>query len=129
MNRWLAAGLAALLLVPLLFVAALAGALPARPATDAEGPSEAALVGLPPAYLADQALAEDGVYVAGPAIAAGGGDARALAAQVLVNPRITVYDGGRADIAAGIVDARVLALLQTLSARWELTVTSLKAGH
>src|SRR5205085_7079390 len=40
----------------------------------------------------------------------------ALAQRVLANPRIEVYACGRRDIAAGIIDRRVLATLEFLAA-------------
>jgi len=77
----------------------------------------------------DGVLAKAAAYLTTPALPAVDGDAAELASQVLANPRLTIYEAGRADIAAAVIDARVLALLQTLSQRWELTVTSLKTGH
>jgi hypothetical protein len=53
-----------------------------------------------------------------------------LARQVLESKRLVIYSGGRADIAAGITDVRVLVLLRYLSSRYkEVTVTSLTSGH
>ena len=48
---------------------------------------------------------------------------------VLNNPRITIYEGGRADIAAGDIDHRVLQMLQLLAEEYELGVSSLISGH
>lgn len=82
------------------------------------------------AVYVDQVLAKAGAYLAAPPVLTPvSSDARLLAAQVLANPRLTIYEAGRGDVAAGAVDTRVLVVLQTLSQRWELTVTSLKAGH
>jgi outer membrane biosynthesis protein TonB len=54
----------------------------------------------------------------------------ALAQRVLANPRIEVYPCGRRDIAAGIIDRRVLATLEFLAASGlKPTVTSLHCGH
>ncbi len=50
-------------------------------------------------------------------------------AAVLNNPRLVIYAEGRADIATGQIDARVLQLLQTLSQRYTLHVSSLRTGH
>ncbi len=50
-------------------------------------------------------------------------------AAVLNNPRLVIYAEGRADIAAGLIDHRVLQLLQTLSQRYTLHVSSLRSGH
>lgn len=54
----------------------------------------------------------------------------ALAKQVLADRRITLYDGGRNDVAAGGVDVRVLALVAYLAEAYgQVTVSSLVAGH
>ena len=54
----------------------------------------------------------------------------ALAQRVLANPRIEIYSCGRRDIEAGIVDRRVLAMLEFLaSSGLKPTVTSLRCGH
>ena len=53
-----------------------------------------------------------------------------LARRVLANRRIELYACGRRDIAAGIVDRRVLATLEFLAASGlKPTVTSLRCGH
>lgn len=53
-----------------------------------------------------------------------------LAKQLLVNPDVLIYEGGRADIAAGRIDVRVIVLLGYLAERHgTLTVSSLFAGH
>jgi hypothetical protein len=53
-----------------------------------------------------------------------------LGAQVLRDPRISMYAGGQRDIAAGRVDPRVLSLLLFLGRRTgEVTVSSLVSGH
>jgi hypothetical protein len=53
-----------------------------------------------------------------------------LAARVLRDPRITIYPGGRDDVAAGRVDVRVLALLLYLAqTQGQVTVSSLVSGH
>ncbi len=53
-----------------------------------------------------------------------------LQRRVLANPRIEVYECGRQDIRAGIVDRRVLATLEFLAASGlKPTVTSLRCGH
>ncbi|MBS3941992.1 MAG: lytic transglycosylase domain-containing protein [Actinobacteria bacterium] len=54
---------------------------------------------------------------------------RTLIAMVLANPHLEIYAAGRDDIAAGRVDARVLAVLQMLSEHHTLTISSLKTGH
>ena len=54
----------------------------------------------------------------------------ALARHVLSNPRIEIYSCGRRDIEAGIVDRRVLAMLEFLAGSGlKPTVTSLRCGH
>ncbi|MGK2938316.1 MAG: lytic murein transglycosylase [Solirubrobacteraceae bacterium] len=57
-------------------------------------------------------------------------DKQTLQRRVLANPRIEVYSGGRRDIAAGVIDRRVLATLEFLAANgMKPTVTSLRSGH
>ncbi len=53
----------------------------------------------------------------------------ALIAAVLANPRLDIYPAGRDDIASGRIDVRVLQLLQALSQRYTLHVSSLRSGH
>ncbi len=54
----------------------------------------------------------------------------ALQRRVLSNPRIEVYECGRRDISAGIVDRRVLATLEFLAASGlKPSATSLRCGH
>jgi Transglycosylase SLT domain/Peptidase family M23 len=53
-----------------------------------------------------------------------------LQQQVLSDPRIEIYDGGRRDIISGQIDRRVLATLKFLtSAGLKPTVSCLKSGH
>ena len=53
-----------------------------------------------------------------------------LAAKVLKDSRITIYDCGRRDIEAGLIDARVLATLTYLADRnMNPTVSCLQCGH
>jgi len=52
-----------------------------------------------------------------------------LIADVLANPRLMIYEAGRDDIRRGRIDARVLTLLQQLSTRYELYLSSLQTGH
>ena len=53
-----------------------------------------------------------------------------LAQRVLGDGRITIYGGGRSDIASGRVDPRVLALLLYLAeANGQITVSCLLSGH
>ncbi|HEV2060908.1 MAG TPA: lytic murein transglycosylase, partial [Solirubrobacteraceae bacterium] len=53
-----------------------------------------------------------------------------LAKRVLANPAIDIYACGRRDIAAGIVDRRVLATLEFLAASGlKPTVSSIRCGH
>jgi len=54
----------------------------------------------------------------------------ALIKRVLANPRIELYECGRRDVRAGIVDRRVLASLEFLAASGlRPGVTSLRCGH
>jgi outer membrane biosynthesis protein TonB len=53
-----------------------------------------------------------------------------LARWILKDERIDVYEGGRADIAAGRINVRVLVLLRYLAeAHRQVTVSSLETGH
>jgi hypothetical protein len=53
-----------------------------------------------------------------------------LIERVLADPRVEIYECGRRDIRAGVVDRRVLATLEFLVASgFNPTVTSLECGH
>ena len=53
-----------------------------------------------------------------------------LSQRVLADPRVQIYDCGRHDIKAGVIDRRVLATLEFLVASgFNPTVTSLTCGH
>ncbi|HEY5142150.1 MAG TPA: lytic murein transglycosylase, partial [Solirubrobacteraceae bacterium] len=53
-----------------------------------------------------------------------------LARHVLANPNIKMYECGRQDVQAGVIDRRVLATLEFLVSRGiDPTVTALKCGH
>ena len=53
-----------------------------------------------------------------------------LARRVLADPAIEIYTAGRADVAAGRTDVRILALLRYLRiAHGSVTVSSLTSGH
>ena len=55
---------------------------------------------------------------------------RALAARVLVDPRVEIYACGREDIQAGRIDRRVLATLELLAdSGLRPTVSALECGH
>lgn len=51
------------------------------------------------------------------------------AAQLAASPRVHLPDAAVADLAAGIVDARVVAALLELAATYELSVSVFRAGH
>jgi hypothetical protein len=54
----------------------------------------------------------------------------ALERRVLRDPRVSIYPCGRQDIRAGVIDRRVLATLEFLSASGlKPTVTALRCGH
>jgi hypothetical protein len=54
----------------------------------------------------------------------------ALEARVLSDPRLSMYEGGRADVASGRINVRVLVLLLYLAeAHGQVTVSSLNSGH
>jgi len=57
------------------------------------------------------------------------GAATAEAQALLTNRRVSIYPAGRADLAAGRIDMRVIRLLQRASERHTFTVNSLKSGH
>jgi Transglycosylase SLT domain/Peptidase family M23 len=53
-----------------------------------------------------------------------------LVKRVLANKGLEIYECGREDIAGGIIDRRILAMLEYLSVKgFDLTVTSLQCGH
>ena len=53
-----------------------------------------------------------------------------LARHILADPNITIYSCGRQDIKAGIIDRRILIVLQYLAAhRLKPTVSALRCGH
>jgi hypothetical protein len=53
-----------------------------------------------------------------------------LAKRVLSDPRITIYPGGRQDIATGQIDRRVLVVLEFLAeSGMNPTVSCLRSGH
>lgn len=49
--------------------------------------------------------------------------------DILDNPRITLTSNARADVAAGVVDPRLLALIQTVSVRYGIGISVIKTGH
>ena len=54
----------------------------------------------------------------------------ALAERLLLDPRVTLYGGGRDDVQAGRIDVRVLVLVSYLAESYgEVTVSSLFSGH
>jgi hypothetical protein len=54
----------------------------------------------------------------------------ALIKRVLADEGLSIYTCGREDIAAGVVDRRILAMLEYLRFKgYELTITSLSCGH
>ena len=54
----------------------------------------------------------------------------ALQRRVLADENLDIYECGRADIASGQIDRRVLAMLEYLVSKgYKLTITSLKCGH
>jgi hypothetical protein len=55
---------------------------------------------------------------------------KGLAQRLLADRRVSIYAGGRSDIAAGRIDVRVLTLLRYLAeAHGQVTVSSLHSGH
>lgn len=59
----------------------------------------------------------------------GGNVVHASASDVLRNPKILLTSNARADVEAGVVDARLLALLDALSRRYSIGVSVFKTGH
>lgn len=54
----------------------------------------------------------------------------ALQKRVLADQGLSIYSCGREDIAAGVIDRRILAMLEYLRSKgFELTITSLSCGH
>ncbi len=77
------------------------------------------------AYVADVlALASSYGVLTAPA-----GVAYAGAADLLHNPRVILSPQARADLAAGIVDERLVSLLTWISERHTITVSLFKTGH
>jgi hypothetical protein len=53
-----------------------------------------------------------------------------LAERLLLDPRITMYGGGREDVSAGRIDVRTIILISYLAESYgEVTVSSLFSGH
>lgn len=59
----------------------------------------------------------------------GTGFANAAPSDLLNNPRITLTSNARADLEAGIVDSRIVALLDAISRRYEIGISVFKTGH
>jgi hypothetical protein len=59
----------------------------------------------------------------------GAGLANAAPSDLLQNPRITLTSNARADLEAGIVDSRIVALLDAISRRFTIGVSVFKTGH
>lgn len=59
----------------------------------------------------------------------GTGVASARPRDLLNNPRVTLTSNARADLEAGVVDSRIVALLDALSRRYVLGITVFKTGH
>jgi hypothetical protein len=74
---------------------------------------------------ADEVLSWAERYAAAPLLVVDRADATAL----LDHPNVTVYADGRADLTAGRVDGRVVAVLLALARDHTITVTSLVTGH
>jgi len=54
----------------------------------------------------------------------------ALQKRVLADPGLSIYTCGREDIATGLIDRRILAVLEYLRSKgFELTITALECGH
>jgi hypothetical protein len=54
----------------------------------------------------------------------------AIAARLLADPQVSIYEGGRNDIVAGKIDVRVLAVIAYMRETFgQVTVSSLVSGH
>jgi hypothetical protein len=62
-------------------------------------------------------------------VAFGGGLVAASPAEILDNPRISLTSNARADVMAGVVDPRLLALLDAISLRYPIGISVIKTGH
>ncbi len=72
-------------------------------------------------------LADDAPWVTGVRPA---GCSRASSASTLGSPNVSLYPGGRLDVASGSIDVRVLVLMLYVSERHgKVSVTSLISGH
>ena len=59
----------------------------------------------------------------------GTGLANAAPSDLLSNPRVTLTSNARADLEAGVVDARIVALLDAISRRYTIGISVFKSGH
>lgn len=59
----------------------------------------------------------------------GAGLANASPSDLLNNPRVTLTSNARADLEAGVVDSRIVALLDAISRRYTIGVSVFKTGH
>jgi hypothetical protein len=57
------------------------------------------------------------------------GLASAAPSDLLNNPRVTLTSNARADLEAGLVDSRIVALLDALARRYEIGIGVFKTGH
>lgn len=73
----------------------------------------------------EEVLAWAAQYQAAPPLVVNAADAAAL----LGHPNVTIYADGRADLASGRVDNRVVSVLLSLARDHTITVTSLVTGH
>lgn len=58
-----------------------------------------------------------------------GAVAKAAPSDLLNNPRLTLTSSARADLEAGIVDPRIVAVLDAISRRYAIGITVFKSGH
>jgi hypothetical protein len=59
----------------------------------------------------------------------GVGLAKAPPSDLLNSPRVTLTSNARADLEAGVVDSRIVALLDAISRRYEIGIGVFKTGH
>jgi hypothetical protein len=122
----IAVGVALVAVVPVIFIAAAAGSLDARGATTAAGVicAPGRRSGSPLAGAPSDRATEDAQTLARPC------QAGELEAMVLSDPRIGLRPEARSDVAAGLIDPRVLQVLLFLAERHDLnSVGPLITGH
>jgi hypothetical protein len=76
-------------------------------------------------WYVQKVMAQASRYAATPALTGGSTDVKAL----LANPRLTLTANARADLEAGVIDARVVAVMNLLLESHTASVSVFKGGH